>query len=242
MVRSPADDEAAAARGRRILRLPAPAPGARDLNRLVVTADDFGLARRGQRRRRARASLRHSDRRQPDGGGARRRRRGRARAPPAGPARRAASRAGRGPPGAAARAHSRSGRCERRFAHRHGAARARPRAASRRCGRSSPPRSRRSSRPFAATGLPLDHVNAHKHFHLHPIIAAQMIRIGRRFGARAIRVPREPAAIIDAIEPGAAGWSGRVAGTVGEDPAGAGAPRRARRRPTPCSGWPGRGR
>ena len=24
---------------------------------------------------------------------------------------------------------------------------------------------------FAATGLPLDHVNAHKHFHLHPTIA-----------------------------------------------------------------------
>src|ERR1700686_1772282 len=28
---------------------------------------------------------------------------------------------------------------------------------------------------FAATGLPLDHVNAHKHFHLHPVIAAEMI-------------------------------------------------------------------
>jgi hopanoid biosynthesis associated protein HpnK len=63
---------------------------------------------------------------------------------------------------------------------------------------------------FSATGLPLDHVNAHKHFHLHPIIAAEMIRIGREYGLRAIRVPREPVDIIDAIEPGAAGLGGRA--------------------------------
>jgi hopanoid biosynthesis associated protein HpnK len=45
---------------------------------------------------------------------------------------------------------------------------------------------------FARTGLPLDHVNAHKHFHMHPIIAAQVIEVGRHFGMRALRVPREP--------------------------------------------------
>jgi hopanoid biosynthesis associated protein HpnK len=44
---------------------------------------------------------------------------------------------------------------------------------------------------FAASGLPLDHVNAHKHFHLHPTILAMMIEIGRPFGLRAIRLPRE---------------------------------------------------
>ena len=44
---------------------------------------------------------------------------------------------------------------------------------------------------FAATGLPLDHVNAHKHFHLHPMIAHAMIEAGRAHGLRAIRVPRE---------------------------------------------------
>jgi hopanoid biosynthesis associated protein HpnK len=55
---------------------------------------------------------------------------------------------------------------------------------------------------FAATGLALDHVNAHKHFHLHPTIAALMAGIGRAFGARAARVPREPARILDRIEPG----------------------------------------
>ncbi|NBC37854.1 hopanoid biosynthesis-associated protein HpnK [Novosphingobium sp. FSY-8] len=45
---------------------------------------------------------------------------------------------------------------------------------------------------FAATGLPLDHVNAHKHFHLHPMIAAAMLRCGRQYGLRAIRVPAQP--------------------------------------------------
>ena len=54
---------------------------------------------------------------------------------------------------------------------------------------------------FAATGLPLDHINAHKHFHLHPVIAAQMIAIGQKFGARAIRVPTEPIAVVRAVEP-----------------------------------------
>jgi chitin disaccharide deacetylase len=54
---------------------------------------------------------------------------------------------------------------------------------------------------FAATGLRLDHVNAHKHFHLHPTIGAQVIAIGRKFGARAIRVPTEPVAVVRGIEP-----------------------------------------
>jgi hopanoid biosynthesis associated protein HpnK len=44
---------------------------------------------------------------------------------------------------------------------------------------------------FAASGLALDHVNAHKHFHLHPTILSMMIEIGLPFGLRAIRLPRE---------------------------------------------------
>jgi hopanoid biosynthesis associated protein HpnK len=44
---------------------------------------------------------------------------------------------------------------------------------------------------FAATGLPLDHVNAHKHFHLHPMIADVVIDIGRRYGMKAVRAPVE---------------------------------------------------
>lgn len=58
---------------------------------------------------------------------------------------------------------------------------------------------------FAATGLPLDHVNAHKHFHLHPTIAATLLKVGRRFGMRGGRAPVEPAAMIRAIKPERAG-------------------------------------
>ncbi|PXV60347.1 hopanoid biosynthesis associated protein HpnK [Dyella jiangningensis] len=45
---------------------------------------------------------------------------------------------------------------------------------------------------FAATGLPLDHVNAHKHFHLHPTVLSLMLSIGRDYGLRAVRWPAEP--------------------------------------------------
>ncbi|KQT86477.1 PTS cellobiose transporter [Methylobacterium sp. Leaf469] len=56
---------------------------------------------------------------------------------------------------------------------------------------------------YRATGLLLDHVNAHKHFHVHPLIAGAVLSIGRRFDMRAIRVPREPRAVLRAAEPGA---------------------------------------
>jgi hopanoid biosynthesis associated protein HpnK len=62
---------------------------------------------------------------------------------------------------------------------------------------------------YAATGLPLDHVDCHKHFHLHPTIARSVIAIGRRFGMKALRVPAEPAGVLRRIEPLAAsplGW------------------------------------
>jgi hopanoid biosynthesis associated protein HpnK len=57
---------------------------------------------------------------------------------------------------------------------------------------------------FAATGLPLDHANAHKHFHLHPTIGALLVATGRRHGLKAVRVPLEPLAVLRAVEPGAA--------------------------------------
>ena len=46
---------------------------------------------------------------------------------------------------------------------------------------------------FAATGLAVDHVNAHKHFHLHPMIAGAIVAEGRKHGLAAIRVPAETA-------------------------------------------------
>lgn len=45
---------------------------------------------------------------------------------------------------------------------------------------------------FAATGLTLDHANAHKHMHLHPTVGSMMLRIGRDFGLKRIRIPAEP--------------------------------------------------
>ncbi|HET7796668.1 MAG TPA: hopanoid biosynthesis-associated protein HpnK [Nevskia sp.] len=45
---------------------------------------------------------------------------------------------------------------------------------------------------FSATGLRLDHVNAHKHFHLHPTVLGLLLDIGREHGLRAVRLPREP--------------------------------------------------
>jgi hopanoid biosynthesis associated protein HpnK len=54
---------------------------------------------------------------------------------------------------------------------------------------------------FRATGLSLDHVNTHKHFHLHPTIASVILRVGRRYGLRAIRVPLEPQWLLSRIEP-----------------------------------------
>jgi hopanoid biosynthesis associated protein HpnK len=45
---------------------------------------------------------------------------------------------------------------------------------------------------FARTGLELDHVNVHKHFHLHPTLLEMLLRIGRDFGVPAVRVPDEP--------------------------------------------------
>jgi hypothetical protein len=53
-------------------------------------------------------------------------------------------------------------------------------------------------------------VNAHKHFHLHPTIAREVIRIGRTYGMRALRVPREPTSLLARVEPHAT----RAAGIV----------------------------
>ncbi len=44
---------------------------------------------------------------------------------------------------------------------------------------------------FRATGLVLDHANAHKHMHLHPTVGRLLIGIGREYGLNALRVPSE---------------------------------------------------
>ena len=58
---------------------------------------------------------------------------------------------------------------------------------------------------FRATGLTLDHVTAHKHFHLHPSILSAIIELAKEFGAPSVRAPLEPQTIlkrIDGVRPG----------------------------------------
>jgi len=49
---------------------------------------------------------------------------------------------------------------------------------------------------FAATGLRLDHANAHKHMHLHPTVGRLMLEVGAEHGLPAIRVPAEPPGVM----------------------------------------------
>lgn len=44
---------------------------------------------------------------------------------------------------------------------------------------------------FRATGLTLDHVNAHNHMHLHPTVLSLIIAVAREFDVRAVRLPYE---------------------------------------------------
>ncbi len=54
---------------------------------------------------------------------------------------------------------------------------------------------------FHATGLPFDHVNAHKHFHLHPSIASAILKLVRMHNVRGARVPLEAQSVLAQVEP-----------------------------------------
>lgn len=45
---------------------------------------------------------------------------------------------------------------------------------------------------YLRTGLPLDHVTAHNHMHLHPTILGLILKVGKEYGLKAVRVPNEP--------------------------------------------------
>ena len=66
---------------------------------------------------------------------------------------------------------------------------------------------------FARTGLPLDHVNAHKHMHLHPTVLGLILKIGRQYGMRAVRLPYEPPVAVRSA--GGAWRYGKTMGVVG---------------------------
>ena len=45
---------------------------------------------------------------------------------------------------------------------------------------------------FRESGLELDHVNAHNHMQVHPLVLGVILKVGRKYGMRAIRIPFEP--------------------------------------------------
>ena len=45
---------------------------------------------------------------------------------------------------------------------------------------------------FRKTGLNLDHANAHNHMHIHPTLMGLIAKIGRDYGLRSVRFPFEP--------------------------------------------------
>jgi hopanoid biosynthesis associated protein HpnK len=53
---------------------------------------------------------------------------------------------------------------------------------------------------FHATGLRCDHLNAHRHFHLHPMVAAVAFAAARDAGLRTVRIPWEPPRLIHAVD------------------------------------------
>lgn len=54
---------------------------------------------------------------------------------------------------------------------------------------------------FASTGLRLDHVNGHKHYHVHPLISGMVIEMAQKYASSGLRVPVEPHRVLQRIEP-----------------------------------------
>lgn len=63
---------------------------------------------------------------------------------------------------------------------------------------------------FQRTGLALDHVNAHHHFHLHPTVQRELLRLAPAFAIKAIRVPLEPRGAVRQAGGPPSPWLGSV--------------------------------
>jgi hopanoid biosynthesis associated protein HpnK len=72
-------------------------------------------------------------------------------------------------------------------------------AASRQTRRQAEDEIRAQFAAFARSGLTLDHANAHQHYHLHPFVLDRIVKVGRDFGLRAVRVPFEPLCLARAV-------------------------------------------
>ena len=174
MVRSPRDDDAAAAR-----RASSSSPSCANAGSSRTEPADhhgrrFRPQRTGQRRRRGGAPARHSERRKPHGRRGRRRRRGRAGAPAADVcASGCMSSWSMATPVSPPRRHIRPGRRRRTASATTCRVTARRSPSILPCGGRSKEKIAAQFEAYRATGLPLDHVNAHRHFHLHPVVAAR---------------------------------------------------------------------
>lgn len=68
---------------------------------------------------------------------------------------------------------------------------------------------------FRATGLALDHVNTHKHMHLHPTVLALLLRVGRDYGLQAMRLPHEPVGAAPASRSAQFAWGAFIGPWIG---------------------------
>ena len=64
--------------------------------------------------------------------------------------------------------------------------------ASRRCREQLRPEIEAQFEKFRATGLPLDHVNGHLHFHLHPVVFEILMETAERHGIKTLRLTNDP--------------------------------------------------
>lgn len=67
---------------------------------------------------------------------------------------------------------------------------------------------------FAATGLPLSHVDGHHHLHLHPAAFPIVAELAARAGARAVRLPWEGFTALGEARPLGAALDGAVLGAL----------------------------
>ena len=68
---------------------------------------------------------------------------------------------------------------------------------------------------FRGTGLPLDHVDGHWHFHQHPALSQILAELAPEYGIRAVRVPNEPV-LASWRAAGRKGLAGRAGAFVGQ--------------------------
>jgi hopanoid biosynthesis associated protein HpnK len=89
---------------------------------------------------------------------------------------------------------------------------------------------------FRKTGLALDHVDGHWHFHQHPTLMGVLVELAQAFGVRAVRVPNEPA-LPSWRAAGRKGLFGRLRTSLANAPLWAATRARLRRSGIGCNDW-----